>query len=259
MQAQGLQLQDELNARKLAPQFVQKDANGKPIGFDNQGYFAALLGSGMNPQSVTALQMKNIELQKGMIGLSEAQQDQHKKVSAELYGLANSVLKANQDAAAASAPGNGPSPAAGIGQSAAPANSAAQGQAAPMSEVIPGIGGTPALLPNSAPGSAAAPTASIAGEQPPAGSKPINVHGQMAYQAALPRLMALTGPDAENFPHSFTMSRKCTISLLDLGSTKQQLKDAKTVAETQQSAGKGALDTAEAGLKAGGIEPRQRC
>ena len=76
-QIQAMQLKDEQTFRSLAPQFVQKDENGKITGLDNDGLYAAMRSNGADP---TKRMMANVELQKSLIGLSEAKQTQLEKI-----------------------------------------------------------------------------------------------------------------------------------------------------------------------------------
>src|ERR1039458_7071542 len=64
-QQQQIELQDQQNAHKLGPQFLQKDDSGKITGFDNEGYYNALIGSGMNPAKVMQLRTQQLTYQIG--------------------------------------------------------------------------------------------------------------------------------------------------------------------------------------------------
>src|SRR5579862_2814508 len=71
-QAQALALKDEMTRRELAPQFVKKDADGKPIGFDTEGLYNAMLQKGADPANIATMRMKQIEMEKALLGLSDA-------------------------------------------------------------------------------------------------------------------------------------------------------------------------------------------
>ena len=72
-QMQALQLKDEQMRRSLAPQYVQKDENGKVTGFDTDGLYNAMLQGGADPASIAQMRMKQVEYQKTLLGLSDEQ------------------------------------------------------------------------------------------------------------------------------------------------------------------------------------------
>src|ERR1700677_2278755 len=72
-QMQAMQLKDEQLRRSLAPQFVQKDENGKPTGLDTEGLYNAMLQGGADPMRIQAMRMKQAEMQKAVMSLSDAQ------------------------------------------------------------------------------------------------------------------------------------------------------------------------------------------
>lgn len=86
-QAQQMQLQEQQTMRTLSPQFVQRDANGKPTGFDTEGYYNALLGQGVSPNTVAAQRQAQVNMQKSLIGLNEDQLAYHNKLSDQAYQL----------------------------------------------------------------------------------------------------------------------------------------------------------------------------
>src|ERR1017187_7179686 len=87
-QIQAMQLKDEQTFRSLAPQFVQKDENGKITGLDNDGLYAAMRSNGADP---TKRMMANVELQKSLIGLSEAKQTQLEKIRDTIFNSVKSI------------------------------------------------------------------------------------------------------------------------------------------------------------------------
>src|ERR1017187_6910234 len=90
-QIQAMQLKDEQTFRSLAPQFVQKDENGKITGMDNEGLYAAMKSQGADP---TKRMMANVELQKSLIGLSDSKQEQLQKIHGTLFNAVQNVQDA---------------------------------------------------------------------------------------------------------------------------------------------------------------------
>lgn len=85
--AAKIQLQEQQTMRTLAPQYVTKDQNGKPTGFDTEGYYNALLGQGVNPGTVAAQRQAQINMQKSMIGLNEETLKLHGDMNDRAYEL----------------------------------------------------------------------------------------------------------------------------------------------------------------------------
>jgi hypothetical protein len=96
-QSQQLELQDQQNAHTLGPQFLQKDANGKITGFDNEGYYNALIGSGMNPAKVMGMRQQNLTYQTGIAKLGSDQVDLQNKKNDDIYGMVEPLRQAAQD------------------------------------------------------------------------------------------------------------------------------------------------------------------
>lgn len=55
-QQREMDLKDQQNMRSLAPQFLKKDDSGKATGFDADGYYGALMGAGVSPSKIAAMQ-----------------------------------------------------------------------------------------------------------------------------------------------------------------------------------------------------------
>ncbi len=81
-QAQAIALEQSKKQLELAPQFVTKDETGKVTGFDNDGYFTALMGSGaMKPQDVYAAKATIADATKKIADAGSAQIElQDKKI-----------------------------------------------------------------------------------------------------------------------------------------------------------------------------------
>ena len=82
LQGQGLQQENEMRQRqiqdtqtleKLSPQFIQKDANGKVIGYDYGGFFGSAASSGVSPQTLLPLQKSIYETTTAKANSGEAQ------------------------------------------------------------------------------------------------------------------------------------------------------------------------------------------
>jgi hypothetical protein len=87
-QQQQIELQDQQNAHKLGPQFLQKDDSGKITGFDNEGYYNALIGSGMNPAKVMQLRTQQLTYQQGLSKLGKDQLDLQDDKNNKAYQIA---------------------------------------------------------------------------------------------------------------------------------------------------------------------------
>lgn len=254
-QAQAMQLKDEQLRRSLAPQFVQKDDSGKPTGFDTEGLYNAMLQGGADPLSIQSLRMKQAEMQKSLIGLSDAQIEHQQKVNGLLVDGIESVRDANNKALEKS---GGAAP-----QSAAPVS--------PMGPAVPGTGGMPAgMLPNmpaaqeiaqrspigaaqpgspeslGAPPSGTAPTQSESALQGAASApKPITPEAQQAYHSFLLR-MAQTGVPIGQFKPVLTDTSDLDQAEAGAGLHAELLNQHKKEADIAEAAGKGAQSQAEA-------------
>lgn len=254
-QAQAMQLKDEQLRRSLAPQFVQKDDSGKPTGFDTEGLYNAMLQGGADPLSIQSLRMKQAEMQKSLIGLSDAQIEHQQKINGLLVDGIESVRDANNKALEKS---GGAAP-----QSAAPVS--------PMGPAVPGTGGMPAgMLPNmpaaqeiaqrspigaaqpgspeslGAPPSGTAPTQSESALQGAASApKPITPEAQQAYHSFLLR-MAQTGVPIGQFKPVLTDTSDLDQAEAGAGLHAELLNQHKKEADIAEAAGKGAQSQAEA-------------
>ncbi len=92
-----LELQDQQNAHKLGPQFLQKDDSGKITGFDNEGYYNALIGSGMNPAKVNGMRQQQLTYQQGLQKLSKDQLDLQNEKNDNAYQIIEPLRQAAND------------------------------------------------------------------------------------------------------------------------------------------------------------------
>ena len=97
LQQQQLDLQDAQNAHKLGPQFLQKDDSGKITGFDNEGYYNALIGTGMNPAKVNQLRMQNVQFQQNLQKLGKDQLDLQNEKNDNAYQIVEPLRQAAND------------------------------------------------------------------------------------------------------------------------------------------------------------------
>ena len=97
LQQQQLDLQDAQNAHKLGPQFLQKDDSGKITGFDNEGYYNALIGTGMNPAKVNQLRMQNVTYQQNLQKLGKDQLDLQNEKNDNAYQIVEPLRQAAND------------------------------------------------------------------------------------------------------------------------------------------------------------------
>ncbi len=87
LQQQQMDLHDQQTMRSLAPTFTQKDADGKVTGFDSQGYYGALMGGGVNPQKIVAMQNQQAEATKNIAAAGTAQIELGKAKNDQAYQL----------------------------------------------------------------------------------------------------------------------------------------------------------------------------
>ena len=97
LQQQQLDLQDTQNAHKLGPQFLQKDDSGKITGFDNEGYYNALIGTGMNPAKVNGMRQQQLVYQQGLQKLSKDQLDLQNEKNDNAYQIIEPLRQAAND------------------------------------------------------------------------------------------------------------------------------------------------------------------
>lgn len=170
-----MELKDQQNMRQLAPQFVQKDEDGKVKGYDADGYYNALMGAGVAPPKIMAMRSQQAEMTKNFAQAGTAQLDLQGKKNDQAYQVLEGVRSVAKSA-----------------------------------------------------------------------KDPTEV--QNAYQQAVPRLQQL-GVDTSKFPPQLQNPDE-SISQFEagLGVHKQIIEDAKTLAQTNESAAKGANEQAEAGL-----------
>lgn len=64
--------QDAQTMRAQAPNFIQKDQDGKVTGFDSDGYYNSLLGNSVSPTKVNALRLQNAQASKALSESGEA-------------------------------------------------------------------------------------------------------------------------------------------------------------------------------------------
>lgn len=247
-QMQAMQLKDEQLRRQLAPQFVQKGEDGKVTGFDNEGLYSAMLSNGADPLNIQKMRMSQVEMQKGLIGLGDAQLAHQEKINGELYNSLESIRDINKKTAPAT-------PAAPQAQAQQPA--ANQGippipmrmpdsntPPAPAQDIGAAAPGSPESFGAKPSGEAATPTETGL-QQAAAGPKPISHEAQLAYQKELMRLSGMGIPIGKLKPVLESES-DLDQAEAELGLHKQALSDAKEVATTQEAAGKGAQSQAEA-------------
>ncbi len=254
-QRQAMQLKDEQLRRQLAPQFVQKDASGKPTGFDNEGLYNAMLQQGADPASIQAMRMNQAEMQKSLLGLSDAQIDHQKKIGGEfanslesVRSLWDSIDQKNGAPAQGTTAATPAPPQSSLG----PAVPGTGGMPAGMLPNMPeaqNIGKSPAGSPESLgrpePGTAPTPTegALQSASAPNPASVPNEV--QLAYQKELMRLSGMGIPIGQLKP---ALSGRADLDQAEaeLGLHGELLKERDALAATQEKTGKATQEQAEA-------------
>ncbi len=91
-ESQAIQLQQTKTQLQLAPQFLQKDENGKVTGFDQEGYFGAAMGSGaMTPAQVAAMKAQYADATKKIADAGSAQIEFQDKKNNQAYQVLEGV------------------------------------------------------------------------------------------------------------------------------------------------------------------------
>lgn len=259
---QAMQLKDEQLRRQLAPQFVQKDANGKVNGFDNEGLYNAMLQGGADPMSINAMRMKQVEMQKALLGLSSAQRDNLDKMHSDFQDALETVQHVN-DKESKSTPATPPAPAAQAAPQGSPLALASSANPAapapnltgmannPSQAALQPIGKAPAGTPESLgkPPDGTAPTPTEAALQTSAANapRPIGPLTQQVYQQKLMELAQKYGPQAiAQLQPMLHDGRDIEQAEAGIGSLKEAQANAKELAATQQESAKATLDTAQA-------------
>ena len=103
-QQRQMDVQDQQNMRTLAPQFLKKDDSGKATGFDADGYYGALMGAGVSPQKIAAMQkaqndavLSKAQAGKAALDLEDSKNDQAYQI---LEGVRSQAKAPNADPAA---------------------------------------------------------------------------------------------------------------------------------------------------------------
>lgn len=230
---QAMQLKDEQLRRSLAPKYVQKDEEGKPTGFDNEGLYSEMLSQGADPLTVQSMRMKNAEMQKTLIGLSDAQIEHQNKINDTMYEGLESIRDINKKS---STPSTG-TPSAVSPQPVANAQPNSGGQGPLQSLANPP---TPGSVPTQGESVQQVPSANV--------SRPITPEAQAAYQKQLIRLHGMGIPVGQLKP-VLTDEADLDQAEASLGLHKQQLNEAKETAQTQEAAGKAKESEAKAGAE----------
>jgi hypothetical protein len=237
-QAQGLALKDEMLRRQLAPQYVQKDDNGKVTGFDNDGLYNAMLQGGADPLSIQKMRMSQIELQKNILGLNSAQIDNWDKTHGAIQnqletvkGVYDKESQENPPAAPAAPPAAVPQATPSPLQPPAPAP---YDVTAPTTNIGAAAPGSPTSL--GTPPVGTAPTGSEGAIQTAMANapRPIGPKTQQAYQAALLNL-AHQGIPIQGLPPTLQDGRDIDLAEAEVGSLKQARLNAAELAKTAES------------------------
>lgn len=88
------QMQDQQTMTALAPQFTQKDSNGRPIGFDNDGFAAAAQGKGVNPLTINAWRQNQAETTQKLATADKAVRENADAMNGEAYNHLESLRSA---------------------------------------------------------------------------------------------------------------------------------------------------------------------
>ena len=248
-QMQAMQLKDEQLRRSLAPQFVQKDENGKPAGFDTEGLYNAMLQGGADPMSIQAMRMKQAEMQKSLIGLGDAQIEHQQKVNGFLVDGIESVRDANDKALSKQTGGATvvPQNAGGTPQTVTPQGAQPQGipqDIARPPEIGAAQPGSPVSLGAPEPGTAPTGTESALQDAAKA-PKPITPEAQAAYQQFLVRAARMGIPIGQ-FKPTLTDTSDLDQAEAGAGLHAELLNQQKKQAEIAEAAGKGAQAQAAA-------------
>lgn len=96
-QEHAMDLKDQQNMRSLAPQFIKRDDSGKPSGFDADGYYGALMGAGVSPQKIAAMQKAQNDAVLSRAQAGSAALDLDDKKNDQAYQVLEGVRSAAKD------------------------------------------------------------------------------------------------------------------------------------------------------------------
>src|SRR5580700_5608328 len=86
-QQRALQLQDSQTLRALAPNHVQKDADGNVTGFDTQGLIKDAASKGVNPATLQKMQVDYLDLVQKKMAVSKEQRDAENASNDKAYQI----------------------------------------------------------------------------------------------------------------------------------------------------------------------------
>lgn len=266
-QTQGLQtqnqmadlaLKDENLRRSLAPQFVQKDANGKVNGFDTQGLYSAMLANGAHPDNIRKMQISDLELQKGILGLNAERRKEVDAFHSDSQDALEKVQEVHdrESKERAAAPVAPPPAPAGMGPAVPGTGGMPAGMLpnvpaaqklmpeAPSAITAPDIGSAPAGSPESLgrpePGAAPTPAESAAQESQASAQQTIGPNTQRTYQMQAMILAQKYPQFAGQLPatlHSFADLQQAEA---DIGSIHEAMANAGKLAETKKASAEAA-------------------
>lgn len=98
VQAKQIQLEDMQKLHQLSPQYVTRDEQGKPSGYDWDGFYNAALQSGVNPQTIMAAKAQQLEFTQKLAAADKTKQEAEESRYKKLYEVFEGI-KGVQDPA----------------------------------------------------------------------------------------------------------------------------------------------------------------
>lgn len=90
-QQRGLALEDQKTLRSLAPQHVQKDADGNVTGFDTEGLLKDAAGKGVSPQTINTMRMNYADTVSKLASADKSVRDNEQAKNKAMYETLESV------------------------------------------------------------------------------------------------------------------------------------------------------------------------
>lgn len=235
LQQQQMQLADMKKLRDLAPQYVQKNDDGTVKGYDIDGMANGALAAGINPQTVAGLRNTYAESVKNLAGANKAQLDLEQEKNDKAFEVLEGLR------------GLAPKPTAATPQvQGGPQATPAPVQPGPQSAPVPGTGGMPAFMLPNMPQGGGDPSQAAAAQPQAAPQVQVSPEAMQGYHSAIMKLARLGINVGQLNPNQFPTDDQLNGFEAGLGTHKQALADAKTVAETTKATSEGKKADVEA-------------
>lgn len=84
-QIRALSLEEEMKFRQLEPQYVTRDDNGKPTGFDWNGFQKAAMIAGVSPMTLAAAGKAQADYQSSLLTMNAKQREKEEALNTHAY------------------------------------------------------------------------------------------------------------------------------------------------------------------------------